>query len=109
MPLGPNPNPGLGSQDSVPRGLTLKPSRLGTPEPYCRILPSTQKETVPLGVVGYTQIRRNLHPHLKPPSPSALPSAIKSQSYRLSAHVMSTLTLGSLPLWGAPGSHVGPP
>ena len=29
MPLGPNSNPGLGSQASIPRGLAIKPSQWG--------------------------------------------------------------------------------
>lgn len=47
MCLGPDPNPRLGSQASIPRGLAPKPSRRGTQEPDPRTLPDTQRETMP--------------------------------------------------------------
>ncbi|VCX38055.1 unnamed protein product, partial [Gulo gulo] len=46
MPLGPNPNPRLAFQASVPGSLTPKPSRLGTPEQHPRTPSATQEETV---------------------------------------------------------------
>lgn len=83
MTLGPNLNPGLGSQASIPRGLALKPSRLGTPEPNRMTLLATQEDTVLLGAAGNTQSSRNLHTHLRPPSPRAPPSVKRSCRLRV--------------------------
>lgn len=60
--LGPNPNSGLDSQASVPRGLDLKPSGLGNPEPHRRTPPAAQEETVPLGANKSQSLRLKLTP-----------------------------------------------
>ena len=49
MPLGLNPNPRLGVQASIPRGLTPKPARLGMPETHTGSLPAAYSVKVPFG------------------------------------------------------------
>lgn len=61
MLLGPNPNPMLGFQASILRGLAPKPSTLGTPETHTRNPPSNQKETMLFGAAQNPQNGRNLH------------------------------------------------
>ena len=90
--LGPNSNPRLGFPASKPRGLSHKPSRLGTPEPNIRSPPTTQMKTVPFGAAQNPQTRRSLHASLRPPPKSVAPSDHQPRSRRTASLLSSNQT-----------------
>lgn len=59
MPLGLKPNPTLGTERPIPKGLATEPKGLRIPEQDQMAEPATRRETTPFGTLGMIRWRKN--------------------------------------------------
>lgn len=98
--LGPNPNPRLGFQASVPRDLAPKPSRMGNSEPHPRTPPATLDETVPFRTAQKLGAREDCMPPLRPPH-LWCPTGLQTRRLRLSQVALPHLCPWKAVLYGS--------